>query len=109
MDSFTPLQTVELLSRVGAKKANARLDKMAVNSVMGSLLLGFGCAMNVLTLSSPWFQQNAPGLIRSISASFFPVGLIMVFLTGADLFTSYCMVSGTPRSSLSGTYNANIC
>ncbi|KAH8647000.1 Formate/nitrite transporter [Tricladium varicosporioides] len=93
MDAFTPAQTIELISRIGAKKANMRLDKMVVNSVMGGLLLGFGCAINVSTASSPWFQTNAPGLIRTIAACFFPVGLIMVFLSGADLFTSYCMYS----------------
>ena len=37
--------------------------------------------------------SSAPGLIRTISAMVFPVGLIMVVLTGADLFTSYCMYS----------------
>lgn len=94
MDAFTPAQTTELVSRIGAKKAKMRLDKMIASSILGSFLLGFGCTINVSTASSPWFQKNAPGLIRTVAASFFPVGLIMVFLTGADLFTSYCMVSG---------------
>ncbi|KAF8862697.1 Formate/nitrite transporter [Acephala macrosclerotiorum] len=93
MDAFSPAQTIELISRMGTKKANMRIDKMIINSIMGGLLLGFGCALNLSTLSSPWFQTNAPGLIRTIGACFFPVGLIMVFLTGADLFTSYCMYS----------------
>lgn len=92
MDAFSPAQTIELISRMGTKKANMRIDKLIMNSIMGGLLLGFGCALNLSTLSSPWFQTNAPGLIRTIGACFFPVGLIMVFLTGADLFTSYCMV-----------------
>ncbi|RDW63472.1 hypothetical protein BP6252_11017 [Coleophoma cylindrospora] len=93
MDAFTPAQTIELISRIGTKKATMRLDKLIINSIMGGLLLGFGCALNVSTASAPWFQTNAPGLIRTIAACFFPVGLIMVFLTGADLFTSYCMYS----------------
>jgi formate/nitrite transporter FocA (FNT family) len=68
---------------------------MFMNSVAGSFLLGFGCALNISTQSAPpggWFQVNAPGLLKTLSACFFPVGLIMCFLTGADLFTSYCMV-----------------
>jgi formate/nitrite transporter FocA (FNT family) len=93
MDAFSPAQTIELISRMGTRKANMRIDKMIINSIMGGLLLGIGCAINLSTLSSPWFQTNAPGLMRTIGACFFPVGLIMVFLTGADLFTSYCMVS----------------
>jgi formate/nitrite transporter FocA (FNT family) len=93
MDAFTPAQTTELVSRIGAKKAQTRLDKMFVNSFMGGTLISFGCALSLSTNASPWFQTNAPGLIRTISAMVFPVGLIMVVLTGADLFTSYCMFS----------------
>jgi len=93
MDAFTPAQTTELVSRIGAKKARMRIDKMFVNSFLGGALISFGCALSLSTNSSPWFQANAPGLIRTISAMVFPVGLIMVVLTGADLFTSYCMYS----------------
>lgn len=93
MDAFTPAQTTELVSRIGAKKARMRIDKMFVNSFLGGALISFGCALALSTNSSPWFQTNAPGLIRTISAMVFPVGLIMVVLTGADLFTSYCMYS----------------
>ncbi|KAH7411433.1 Formate/nitrite transporter-domain-containing protein [Cadophora sp. MPI-SDFR-AT-0126] len=93
MDAFTPAQTTELVSRIGAKKARMRLDKMFINSFLGGALLSFGAALSLSTNSAPWFQANAPGFIRTISAMVFPVGLIMVMLTGADLFTSYCMYS----------------
>jgi formate/nitrite transporter FocA (FNT family) len=93
MDAFTPAQTTELVSRIGAKKARMPIDKMFINGFMGGALISFGCALALSTNSSPWFQTNAPGLIRTISAMVFPVGLIMVVLTGADLYTSYCMFS----------------
>ncbi|KAG9240627.1 Formate/nitrite transporter-domain-containing protein [Calycina marina] len=93
MDAFTPAQTIELISRIGAKKARMRIDKLFINSFMGGALISFGCALSLTTLSSPWFQSYAPGLIKIIAAMVFPVGLIMVVLTGADLFTSYCMYS----------------
>lgn len=76
MDAFTPAQTTELVSRIGAKKACMRIDKMFINSFMGGALISFGCALALSTNSSPWFQTNAPGLIRTISAMVFPVGLI---------------------------------
>jgi Formate/nitrite transporter len=76
MDAFTPAQTTELVSRIGAKKARMRIDKMFINSFMGGALVSFGCALALSTNSSPWFQTNAPGLIRTISAMVFPVGLI---------------------------------
>src|ERR1700760_4162654 len=92
MSSLTPAETIAILVNSGSKKARQRWHKMAANCVAGSLLLGFGCALNISTNSSPWFHEHAPGLIKTIAACFFPVGLIMCFLTGADLFTSYCMV-----------------
>jgi formate/nitrite transporter FocA (FNT family) len=93
MDAFTPAQTTELVSRIGAHKAHMRLDKMFLNSVLGGALISFGCALALSTNASPWFIANAPGLLRTVSAMVFPVGLIMVVLTGADLYTSYCMYS----------------
>ena len=50
------------------------------------------CAVMLATEAAPWYQENAPGLIRTISAIFFPVGLIMIVLSGSDLFTSNVMV-----------------
>jgi formate/nitrite transporter FocA (FNT family) len=76
MDAFTPAQTTELVSRIGAKKARMRIDKMFINSFMGGALISFGCALALSTNTAPWFQTNAPGLIRTIGAMVFPVGLI---------------------------------
>jgi len=56
-------------------------------------MISVGGALALSTETAPWFQTNAPGLIRTIGAMVFPVGLIMTVLTGADLFTSYCMYS----------------
>lgn len=91
MDAFTPQQTTELVSRIGTKKSHMRLDKLLFNSMLSGPLLGFGCAVMTSTETAPWYQENAPGLIRTIGAMFFPVGLIMIVLTGADLFTSNVM------------------
>ena len=85
MDAFTPAQTTELISRIGAKKARMRIDKMFINSFMGGALISFGCALALSTNASPWFQTNAPGLIRTISAMVFPVGLISKFFETRSL------------------------
>jgi formate/nitrite transporter FocA (FNT family) len=74
MDAFTPQQTIELVSRIGTKKAHMRADKLFVNSLMSGPLLGFGCAVLVSVNSSPWYQDNAPGLIRMLGSLLFPVG-----------------------------------
>ena len=83
MDAFTPQQTTELVSRLGCKKAHMRLDKLFFNSCMAGPLLGFGCAVLVSTNASNWYQENAPGLIRTLGALLFPIGLVMITLSGA--------------------------
>ncbi|KAE9366506.1 hypothetical protein N431DRAFT_350351 [Stipitochalara longipes BDJ] len=95
MDAFTPQQTVELVSRIGTKKAHMRLDKLFFNSVMSGPLLDFGCAVLLSTNTAPWYQEHAPGLIRTAGALMFPIGLVMIVLTGADLFTSNIMFMTT--------------
>lgn len=67
MDAFTPQQTIELVSRIGTKKAHMRLDKLWWNSFMTGPLLGFGCAVLVSTNAAPWYQENAPGLISEFA------------------------------------------
>ncbi|KAI5367238.1 Putative formate/nitrite transporter, aquaporin [Septoria linicola] len=91
MEAYTPAQTMQLIVRMGEKKAKTRLDKFFTNSFLAGPLLGFGCALSLSTATAPWYQENAPGLIRTISACFFPIGLILVVLTGAELFTSTVM------------------
>ena len=68
-----------------------RLDKLFFNSFMAGPLLGFGCAVALSTEAAPWYQDNAPGLIRTVGATYFPIGLVMIVLSGADLFTSNIM------------------
>ena len=50
------------------------------------------CAVALSTETAPSYQDNAPGLIRTIGLVLFPVELIMRVLNEADLFTSNVMV-----------------
>ena len=93
LTAYTPAETTELVSHAGVKKGNMRPDKIFLSAVSAGCLLGFGSAVSLTVLSSPWYQENAPGLIKIIGALVFPVGLVMVALTGADLFTATTMVS----------------
>lgn len=55
----------------------------------------YSCAVLLSTETAPWYQTNAPGLIRTIGGLTFPIGLVMIVLTGADLFTSNIMFMTT--------------
>ena len=92
-NAYNPVETAELVARAGVTKANTRLDKAFFSSVSAGCLLSFACATALSTNAAPWYQENAPGLIRTISALVFPYGLCMIVLTGADLCTGSFMVS----------------
>lgn len=90
---YTPAETAEIVSRSGVIKANMRLDKVFMSSVMAGMLLSFACATLLSTNTASWYQENAPGLIRTIAALVFPYGLCMIVLTGSDLCTGSFLVS----------------
>jgi formate/nitrite transporter len=91
VNALTPYEVVEHISLTGATKGNMRLDKVFLSSVSAGCLLAFACATALSTNTAPWWQENAPGLIRTISALVFPYGLCMIILTGADLCTGTFM------------------
>jgi formate/nitrite transporter FocA (FNT family) len=91
-DSFSPREVTELISNAGVQKGNMRLDKTFMSAVSAGCLLAFACGTVLSTNATPWFQENAPGLMRTISALVFPYGLCMIILTGADLCTGSFMV-----------------
>jgi formate/nitrite transporter FocA (FNT family) len=92
-DALTPYEVIAAVARSGVTRGNMRLDKVFLSSVSAGCLLAFACGTVLSTGTTPWFQENAPGLIRTISALVFPYGLCMIILTGADLCTGSFMVS----------------
>jgi formate/nitrite transporter FocA (FNT family) len=92
IDAYTPAEVTEFVSRAGLSKGNMRLDKVFFSAFSAGCLLAFACGTVLSTNSSPWFTENAPGLIRTISALVFPYGLALIILTGADLCTGSFMV-----------------
>ncbi|KAF5603821.1 formate transport [Fusarium subglutinans] len=89
--AYTPQETIELVSRSGVKRGNMRPDKVFLSAVSAGCLLGFGCGVSLCAMTAPWYTENAPGLVKLFGAGVFPLGLVLVVLTGADLFTATTM------------------
>ncbi|MDR1090079.1 MAG: formate/nitrite transporter family protein [Prevotella sp.] len=72
-------------------KSNLPLIKFCILSILGGAFIAFGGMLSVMVAGGmPGIGESNPGLIKFIAGSLFPVGLIMVSITGADLFTSDC-------------------
>lgn len=92
-NSYSPSQVIEMVSRAGVYKGYMPFYKVFLSSVSAGALLSFAAASALSANASPWYQDNAPGLIRMIGALIFPFGLVMIVLTGADLCTGTFMVT----------------
>lgn len=90
--SYTPTETMELISRAGAHKGGMRPSKALFGAVSAGCLLAFAAAVNLRAQASPWLIANAPGVNGLIGAMVFPIGLVWIVLTGAELFTGAIMV-----------------
>lgn len=98
LDAYTPAEVITQIAQSGVNKGNMRLDKVFFSSFSAGCLLAFACGTVLSTSTTVWFQDNAPGLIRTIAALLFPYGLCLIILTGADLCTGSFMVCMAPRS-----------
>ncbi|GME65616.1 putative formate/nitrite transporter [Neofusicoccum parvum] len=91
LNAYTARESIEIVGRAGVSKANMRPEKVFLSSVSAGMILSFACATLLSTNASPWYQENAPSLIRTIAALVFPYGLTIIVLTGADLCTGSFM------------------
>lgn len=108
-NAYTPKEGLEISSRAGAYKAKMRIDKIILSSFMAGALLSFAGACNVIIQTSPWFQDNAPGLIKMMGALIFPFGLVIIIMTGADLTTGSFMVRRCARGRRCSSTGLLVC
>ncbi|BDD11897.1 formate transporter (plasmid) [Fulvitalea axinellae] len=87
-------------SEIGAAFIKSAKQKLKCSSfelfllaIMGGAFVALGGLLSIVVGGGmPEVAANNPGLQKFIFGSVFPVGLIMVILSGADLFTSDCAI-----------------
>lgn len=83
-DAFSPKQIAEKVEQIGVAKARLPLLPMAVLSVLAGAFIGLGALYYVIVRSDPAlgfaFRQVLGGMA-------FALGLILVIVAGAELFT----------------------
>ena len=86
MGVSTPKEITDIWINNGVNKANLKIGKMLVLGIMAGAFIGFGSFVFVLATSGITDAYQAV-IGKLIGASLFPVGLMMVILCGAELFT----------------------
>ena len=86
---LSPAEFVGFYAQVGAKKcANS-----AVRLYLSALLAGFLIASGAVVANTAGHLLTNAGLSRVLCGLLFPFGLIMVIVTGAELFTGNCLIT----------------
>lgn len=82
----SPAEITEIWINNGIKKANLSIGKMIVLGMLAGAYIGFGADVFLLATSAGGDAFQAM-VAKLIGAALFPVGLMMVILCGAELFT----------------------
>lgn len=91
MSYNTPKDIASEFCATGVYKANLKLSKFIILALLGGAFIALGGLLSVIVAGGmPEVYANNPGLVKFAAGAMFPVGLIMVTIAGADLFTSDC-------------------
>ncbi|MBB4035626.1 formate/nitrite transporter [Dysgonomonas hofstadii] len=94
---YSPEETTSNFAASAIYKKNLSLFKFMLIALLGGAFIAFGGLLSVMVAGGmPGVGESNPGLIKFIAGALFPVGLIMVSITGADLFTSDCAAFSFP-------------
>ena len=92
-DAHTVYEIIEIISANGVKKSEQRFDHMIIKSFLAGVLLSFS-GLFLLTIGgggAPMDHTLGPGIHKMLQAAIFPIGLVLIVGTGADLFTGNTM------------------
>jgi formate/nitrite transporter len=87
----SPAQIVDSADHTATEKAALPFNRLFVMAMMGGAYIGLGGLLGlVIAGGATEMQANNPGLVKLLFGMLFPLGFIIVVLTGVDLFTSNC-------------------
>ena len=95
MNALTTKEILEKVSASGDFKATAPVWKLFLLAILAGAYIAFGAYASTMASFNLVSDPATFGLGKMASAAVFPVGLMMVVLCGAELFTGNClMVTG---------------
>jgi formate transporter len=85
-----PKEVAQALSQIGKKKASASVYELFFYGILAGIYISFGGAVATMVLSGGTLD---PGLAKLLAGSVFSVGLMLVLIPGAELFTGNILMS----------------
>jgi len=88
MSVYSPSQIVELAGKVAIDKSRYSIKKTMILSFLAGAYIALGGLLSlVIGGGIPGIAAENPGISKFLYGAAFPVGLILVVLAGAELFT----------------------
>lgn len=90
MEVKTPREVAEATVTIGINKVRTTdsLGRLAILSILAGAYIALGGILSVIAgFGFPEITAQSPALQRLLSGSMFPIGLILVVVLGAELFT----------------------
>jgi formate/nitrite transporter FocA (FNT family) len=90
--ALSPRKAAENTLETGVHHLEEDLQLTFLKNVYGALLVSAGGLLSLtLVTGTPGLSESNPGLPRILQGLAFPIGLVMVYLVGAELYTGYPM------------------
>ncbi|PLX34977.1 MAG: FdhC protein [Clostridiales bacterium] len=77
---------------IGKKKANLAFMKTLLLAIIAGMFIGLGAHADIIAVQTLGETVDV-GFAKLIGASVFPVGIILVVIAGAELFTGNCLIA----------------
>ena len=93
--NLSALTTGEILEKVsdsGIAKAEGKTLRLLIWALLAGAYIAFGAQASQMVSFNLLADPDSLGMGRLVSAAVFPVGLLMVVLCGAELFTGNCLM-----------------
>ena len=84
IDAYTPSKIAKLVEEIGVRKANLRPIKTAVLGILAGIFIAFGAMLYTLVITDSYLGFGLTKLVGGIA---FSLGLVLVVIAGAELFT----------------------
>lgn len=88
---LTPAEIAESTINTGIKKANNSTINMLILGIFAGLYISFGGHADITIMQT--FSKIDTGLAKFLGAAVFPIGLFLVLVAGAELFTGNCLMT----------------
>lgn len=86
--TLTPKEAVEAYISGAKDKVKTPLSKLLIKAIFAGMMIAFGAAGSQVASHT----VSGVGFARLVAGIVFPMGLMMVVLTGAELFTGDCLM-----------------